>query len=72
MIALLVILAAAAVVVLLGAVVAVAVVVPAATQAVERARVEREAQHASWVIHQQATAAFGQMLDEARDTPRDE
>lgn len=40
---------------------------PAISEAVERARVDREAQEASWRIHQQATRAFGRMLDAARD-----
>lgn len=53
-------------VVLLLVVVAFALVAPAATEAVERARIEREAQHASWLIHQQATKAFGDMLDASR------
>lgn len=41
---------------------------PAASQAAERARVEREAQEASWRIHQRASQAFGEMLDAARRT----
>ncbi len=45
---------------------AVALVLPAATKAVERARVEREVTEASWRIHQQATQAFGEMLEAAR------
>lgn len=45
---------------------------PAATQAVERVRLEREAAEASWRIHQQATEAFGQMLDAARQAEHEE
>ena len=45
---------------------------PAATQAMERVRLEREAAQASWRIHQQATEAFGQMLDAARQADREE
>lgn len=33
----------------------------------ERRRLEEEAAAASWRIHQQATAAFAQMLEAARD-----
>lgn len=44
----------------------VAVLLPVASEAVERARIEREAQEASWKIHQQATQAFGRMLDTTR------
>ncbi len=44
----------------------VAVLLPVANEAVERARIEREAQEASWKIHQQATHAFGRMLDATR------
>ena len=40
--------------------------------AAERARIEREVQTASWQIHQQATHAFGQMLDAARETKPDD
>jgi hypothetical protein len=35
--------------------------------ATERQRLEREAAAASWRIHQQATHAFAQMLEAARD-----
>lgn len=41
-------------------------------RAQERARIEREVQRASWRIHQQATQAFGQMLDAARQAQRQE
>lgn len=47
-------------------IVGISVLVPAVGEAMERARVEREAAEASWRIHQQATQAFGQMLDAAR------
>lgn len=43
---------------------------PAASQAVERVRLERETAEASWRIHQAATTAFGRMLDAARQTER--
>lgn len=52
------------VLVLLG----VALLLPAVSEAEERARVEREAQEASWRIHQHATQAMGQMLSAARDS----
>jgi hypothetical protein len=38
----------------------------------ERLRIEREAQTAAWQIHERARDAFSQMLDVARDHPRDE
>lgn len=41
--------------------------VPSVSREIERQRVEREAQAASFRIHQQATRAFGQMLDAARE-----
>jgi hypothetical protein len=44
---------------------------PAATQAIERVRLEREAAEASWRIHQQATEAFSQMLEAAREAAPD-
>lgn len=55
--------AAAVVLLLIGLV----LLEPAASQAVERARLERATAEASWRIHHQATQAFGQMLDAARD-----
>jgi hypothetical protein len=59
-------------VILLAAVVGGAcLVLPAATQAMERVRLEREAAEASWRIHQEATAAFSRMLDAARETATD-
>lgn len=59
-------------VIILGAAVVggVCLLLPAATQAIERVRLEREAAEASWRIHQQATEAFGQMLDAARQPDR--
>lgn len=36
----------------------------------ERQRLEREAAAASWRIHQQATHAFAEMLEAARDEQR--
>lgn len=39
---------------------------PSVSAAHERVRGERESQEASWRIHQQATRAFGQMLESAR------
>lgn len=39
---------------------------PVVSQVAERTRIDREAQEASWKIHQQATKAFGAMLDAAR------
>lgn len=47
-------------------------VVPSVSREMERRQVEREAQEASFRIHQQATRAFGQMLDAARTTERQE
>lgn len=49
-----------------------ALLLPAASQAAERVRIEREAAEASWRIHQQASAAFEQMLGAARDGQRQE
>lgn len=46
--------------------------VPSVSREIERQRVEREAQEASFRIHQQATRAFGQMLDAAREAGRRE
>ena len=46
--------------------VAVGLMLPSISAGMERARVEREAQVASWQIHQQATRAFGELLDTAR------
>ena len=46
--------------------------VPSVSREMERQRVEREAQEASFRIHQQATRAFGQMLDAAREAERQE
>jgi hypothetical protein len=46
--------------------------VPAVSEASERIRIQREAQAASWRIHQQAAAAFGQMLDAARPEAQEE
>lgn len=50
----------------------VCLLLPTATQAFERVRLEREAAEASWRIHQQATEAFGQMLDAARQSDRED
>ena len=46
--------------------------VPSISASVEQARVERESQEASWRIHQQATRAFGQMLDAARKAEKED
>lgn len=46
--------------------------VPSVSREIERQRVEREAQEASFRIHQQATRAFGQMLEAARKAERRE
>lgn len=46
------------------------VFVPSVSREIERQRVEREAQEASFRIHQQATRAFGQMLEAARNAER--
>lgn len=56
--------ALAAVLVLLVA--AVTVLLPVVSEASERMRIQREAQAASWRIHQHAARAFGEMLDAAR------
>lgn len=45
---------------------AVWVLLPAVSAASEGVRIQRETQEASWRIHQHAAAAFGQMLDAAR------
>lgn len=45
---------------------------PSVSREIERQRVEREAQEASFRIHQQATRAFGRMLDAARKAERRE
>jgi len=44
---------------------------PAATQAIERVRLEREAAEAAWRIHQRATEGFSQMLEAAREAAPD-
>jgi len=44
--------------------------VPSVSREMERQRVEREAQEASFRIHQQATRAFGQMLEAGREAER--
>lgn len=49
----------------------VALMVPVVDEARERARIEAETADASWKIHKQATEAFGQMLDTARDVTRE-
>ncbi len=49
--------------------VGVALMVPAATEASERIRLQRETQDASWEIHARATSAFGEMLRAAREDP---
>lgn len=49
-----------------------ALVMPSVGQTSERARIEREAQAASWRIHQQATRAFSRMLDAAREAEKHE
>lgn len=54
------------------AIAAIALVVPAAGRLAERTRIEKERQDAAWRIHQQATQAFGQMLDAARRGEREE
>lgn len=46
--------------------------VPSVSREIERQRVDREAQEASFRIHQQATHAFGQMLEAARKAERRE
>lgn len=46
--------------------------VPSVSREIERQKVEREAQEASFRIHQQATRAFGQMLEAARQAERRE
>lgn len=46
--------------------------VPSVSREIERQRVEREAQEASFRIHQQAARAFGQMLEAAREAERRE
>ena len=46
--------------------VGVALMVPAATEASERIRLQRETQDAAWEIHSRATDAFGEMLHAAR------
>jgi hypothetical protein len=46
--------------------------VPSVSREMERQRVEREAQEASFRIHQQATRTFGQMLEAAREAERRE
>lgn len=43
---------------------------PSVQREIERQRVEREAQEASFRIHQRATRAFGQMLEAAREAER--
>lgn len=45
----------------------VAWLLPAASQATEELRIQREAEAASWRIHQRATSAFGEMLKVARE-----
>lgn len=45
---------------------------PLVGEALTRVRIEREAAEASWRIHQQATRAFGEMLEAARQDPRGE
>ncbi len=45
---------------------------PSVSAAHERSRAERESQEASWRIHQQATQAFGQMLESARQEDRED
>lgn len=60
------------VVVLAGLVLLAATLLLAASQAAERLRIEREAEQASWNIHQQASAAFGQLLDAARSEQEQE
>lgn len=47
-------------------------VVPPTVSAIERHRIRRELLEASWRIHQQATAAFGQMLAAAREAQSEE
>ena len=47
-------------------VLAVRLLLPAVSEASERIRIQREAQRASWRIHQHAAVAFGTMLDAAR------
>lgn len=50
---------------------ALALVGPSLAEAAERARLEREAQAASWRIHQQASRAVTEMLEATRDIRRD-
>jgi hypothetical protein len=51
--------------------VGVALMVPVVDEARKLARIEAETADAAWKIHQQATSAFGQMLDTARDVTRE-
>ena len=51
--------------------VGVALLVPVVDEARQRARIDAETADASWKIHQQATSAFGEMLDTARETSRE-
>lgn len=68
-----VVLAVSGIVFFMGvALLALAAVLPSVTEAVERARIEREVADASWQIHQQATKAFAQMLHVARQADRSE
>jgi uncharacterized protein (UPF0261 family) len=48
------------------ALVALWLMAPVANRLAERTRIEQERQVAAWRIHQQATQAFGQMLEAAR------
>lgn len=52
--------------------VAIWLLAPVANRLAERTRIEQERQEASWRIHQQATRAFGQMLEAARRGEREE
>jgi hypothetical protein len=52
--------------------VAVWLLAPVANRLAERTQIEQERQEASWRIHQQATQAFGQMLEAARRGQRKE
>jgi len=50
--------------------VGVALMVPAATEASERLRIQRETQDAAWEIHKRSASAFGEMLQAARSDER--
>jgi hypothetical protein len=45
---------------------------PSISQALEQARIDREVQDAAWRIHQLGRHAFGQMLEAARQSEREQ